>query len=216
MVDSYQKQLDQVSWSLCGLAIFAVSARCYCRICVLRKFGWDDGFMVVALGFGLCMSVLVSVAVQYGYGLHVADITDTYRREQALKYVYIAPAPCILSSTAAKISMVFFLLRLLGHSATKRHRWVLYIVTGIRVALNVFIIPIIVGQCSPIEKSWKPWVPGKCLDSSWLNIGGRLQAIWNAVVDLVTAIIPVYMVWKLQLKTSTKWGLSSLMGGGIL
>lgn len=35
-------------------------------------------------------------------------------------------------------------------------------------------------------------------------------------MDLVTALFPVYMVWRLQLKTSTKWGLTFLMGGGVL
>ena len=35
-------------------------------------------------------------------------------------------------------------------------------------------------------------------------------------MDLVTALFPAYMVWRLQLKTSTKWGLTFLMGGGVL
>ena len=43
-----------------------------------------------------------------------------------------------------------------------------------------------------------------------------LYAVWNAFMDLVTALFPAYMVWRLQLKTSTKWGLTFLMGGGVL
>lgn len=35
-------------------------------------------------------------------------------------------------------------------------------------------------------------------------------------MDLTTAMFPIYMVWRLQMKRSTKWGLSFLMCGGIL
>jgi hypothetical protein len=174
----------------------------------------------------------VSIGVRHGYGLHLTDIDDPDERELALKFTYISPAPSILASTSGKISMILLLLRLLGHSAKRRHRWFLLIVAAVIVALNIFTIGIIVGQCSPVEKSWKPWAPGKCLGPRWLDIGGRLQAgqcsflvrttethitpVWNAFMDLVTALFPMYMVWRLQLKTSTKWGLTFLMGGGFL
>ena len=53
MANDYRKQLDQVAWSLCVLSTLTVCARCYCRAWVLRNFGWDDGFMVLAL---VCVS----------------------------------------------------------------------------------------------------------------------------------------------------------------
>ena len=179
------------------------------------------------------MAALVSIGVKHGYGLHLEDITDPNERELALKFIYISPVPSILASTAGKISMVLFLLRLLGHSGKRRHRWSLFGVAAMMVALNIFTIGIIVGQCSFVEKSWKPWIPGRCLSASWLDIGGRIQAgrypvqfwtserltfvtVWNAFMDLVTALFPMYMVWRLKLRTSPKWGLTFLMGGGVL
>ena len=122
------------------------------------------------------MAVLVSIGVKYGYGLHLAEITNPIERELALKFTYISPAPSILASTAGKISMILFLLRLLGHTAQRGHRWFLFGAAAVMVVLNIFTIGIIVGQCSPVEKSWKPWVPGKCLNAHWLDIGGRIQA----------------------------------------
>lgn len=49
MVDSYQAQLNQVGWSLCTISIIVTIGRCYCRIWLLHRFGWDDGFMVFAM-----------------------------------------------------------------------------------------------------------------------------------------------------------------------
>lgn len=106
------------------------------------------------------MATLVSIGVKHGYGLHLEDIIELNGRELALKYTYISPAPSIIASTSGKISMVLFLLRLLGHSATRRHRYFLFSVAAIMVALNIFTIGVILGQCSPIEKSWKPWIAG--------------------------------------------------------
>lgn len=44
----------------------------------------------------------------------------------------------------------------------------------------------------------------------------HITTAWNAFMDLVTAMFPVYMIWRLQLKTSTKWGLTFLIGGSVL
>lgn len=122
------------------------------------------------------MTILVSIGVHYGYGLHLASITDPYSQEQALKYTYIAPSVSVVASTAGKLSMVFFLIRLLGHSANNSHRWFLFSVTAVMVGLNIFVIGVLLGQCSPMEKSWKPTMPGTCLHPNFLDYGGRIQA----------------------------------------
>lgn len=110
------------------------------------------------------MTVLVTVGVRNGYGLHLADIENDAHREVALKYTYIAPAVSVAASTAGKLSMVFFIIRLLGTSARSVHRWFLSTVTGIMIVLNLLVIGILLGHCQPMEKSWKPLIPGSCLD----------------------------------------------------
>ncbi|KAF9698050.1 hypothetical protein EKO04_004423 [Ascochyta lentis] len=157
------------------------------------------------------MAALVSAGVHHGYGLHLEDIHDPTAREQALMYTYVAPAVSIVASTFGKISMVLFLVRLLGHSAKKRHLSFLYSVTVIMIGLNVFAMSILLGGCSPMQKAWMPATPGTCINPAVFEYGGRVQSIWNAIMDLTTALFPVYMVWRLQMKKSTKWGLSFLI-----
>jgi hypothetical protein len=148
--------------------------------------------------------------------MHLDDITNDYDREQARKYTFIAPVVSIVSSTAGKISMVLFLLRILGASTERWQKWFLFSVTIIMIGLNIFAIGILLGSCQPMEKAWKPEVPGKCLSAGWFDYGGRLQSVWNAFMDFVTAGFPAYMVWRLSIKKSTKWGLTALMGGSVL
>jgi len=65
------------------------------------------------------MTVLVSAGVHHGYGMHLADIKTPEDRKKALMYTYVAPSVSIFAATFGKISMVLFLVRLLGHSAKK-------------------------------------------------------------------------------------------------
>ncbi|PVI04219.1 hypothetical protein DM02DRAFT_693287 [Periconia macrospinosa] len=208
-------QLHQVGWSLCSISFIVVLARCYCRKYALDRFGWDDGFMVLTMCASIACVSLVSAGARHGFGLHLADITDPYSREQAVKFAFLAPAVSIIASTLGKISTVLFLMRLLGGSAKRRQKWFLYSITSIMVALNIFIVGILFGQCTPMQKIWRQDVPGRCLSPQIIDYGGRTQSVWNAIMDLVNAGFPAYMIWKLQIKKSTKWGLTFLMGGGV-
>lgn len=181
------------------------------------------------------MMALVSAAITHGYGLHLLDIQDPFDRRQALMYTYVAPTISILGSTFGKISMVLFIIRLLGPLARKIHLWLLYSVTGIMIGANVFTVGILLGGCMPMEKSWRPEIVGSCINPAVFDYVGRTQSgtiflelelfvtsmliivlAWNAVMDLTAATFPAYMVWKLELKRSTKWSLTFLMCGGVL
>lgn len=147
-------------------------------------------------------------------------------------FTYVAPSVSIVAATFGKVSMVLFLVRLLGPSARRRHLWFLYSVTFVMIGLNAFAMGILLGGCSPMQKAWIPTTPGTCINPLMFEYGGRVQAskyssfsivgislivtVWNAIMDLTTALFPVYMVWRLQMKSSTKWGLTFLMCGGIL
>jgi hypothetical protein len=122
------------------------------------------------------MTALVSTGVHHGYGLHLEDIKGSQDREQALMYTYVAPSISIVASTFGKISMVLFLVRILGHSARKRHLWLLYSVTFVMFGLNIFAIGILLGGCSPMQRAWISSLPGTCINPDMLKYGGRIQA----------------------------------------
>ncbi|KAJ8117926.1 hypothetical protein OPT61_g976 [Boeremia exigua] len=211
----YQPLLNELGWTLCAIAVVVVGARIYGRAVIAGTRTWDDCFMVLALIAGIIMMALVSAGIDRGYGLHLEDIHNPSDREQALMYTYVAPTISILASTLGKTSMVLFIVRLLGQSVRRVQLWLLYSVTGIMVGANILTVGILLGGCTPIHKSWKPEVPGSCIPPNVYDYVGRAQSSWNAFVDLATAAFPAYMVWRLQLKRSTKWSLTFLMCGGV-
>lgn len=59
--------------------------------------------------------------------------------------------------------------------------------------------------CTPTRKSWKPEVPGHCLDSFKTYLGAAAP---NVLTDFFLLVLPLPMLWALSLRLSKKVGLS--------
>ena len=66
-------------------------------------------------------------------------------------------------------------------------------------ALSIF-------QCSPVQKQWDFAVPGHCYSLYGTFIGVTVP---NVFIDLLLLILPVPMLWKLQIKTTKKLALTA-------
>ncbi|OJJ44996.1 hypothetical protein ASPZODRAFT_664509 [Penicilliopsis zonata CBS 506.65] len=216
MVNDYRPALNAVGWSFGALATFVVFSRIYCRAFAVQKQGWDDWLMVFAWAAAIVTTALVTVSTTYGFGIHEADITSVSDLENAIKYILIAPAISLLASASAKLSVVLFLLRLLGLAATIPHRIILYTTTALMIGGNIFAMVVLLGYCNPPRKAWDPTVEGTCMSAQVLNIGGRAVTVYNAFMDLLCAAFPVLMLWTLNMRSKMKWGLAVVMSGGVL
>lgn len=67
--------------------------------------------------------------------------------------------------------------------------------------------------CRPVEKNWDPTAPGVCGDRV---SGYTAVSVVNVVVDLLMLLLPLPMVFNLQVKKGYKVGLFSVFGIGIV
>ncbi|RAH81160.1 hypothetical protein BO86DRAFT_363261 [Aspergillus japonicus CBS 114.51] len=208
-------EIEVVSWIFGSIASLAVVLRLYTRIWLTQKAGWDDGFIIVSLANALVCSSLVQVGIKYGLGKHLTDIADEEARIQAFKYTVIAPNFSVISTTTGKISVVIFLLRLMGQAATPSKRWFLYALTIVSIIWNTLAIVAIIGFCRPAEKIWRPETPGKCFSLGFQLVLGLSQAAFNAFADLALAIFPIAVFWHVRLPLKIKLGVLAVMGAGI-
>lgn len=74
------------------------------------------------------------------------------------------------------MSVVLFIVRLLGQSTRKIHLWLLYSVTAIMIGANIFTVGVLLGGFTPMEKSWKPDISGSSIAPSVSNYVGRIQS----------------------------------------
>jgi hypothetical protein len=156
------------------------------------------------------MMALLSAAVTHGYGLHVESIQNSYDREQALMYTFVAPTASILASTSGKMSMVLFLVRVLGQSTRKVHLWLLYSVTVIMIGANIFTMGVLLGGCTPMEKSWKPEISGSCVAPVVFKYVGRIQS--GMITDIPGNPSAKYLVRVERFYGSYYCGISSVHG----
>lgn len=67
--------------------------------------------------------------------------------------------------------------------------------------------------CVPVQKLWKPDIEGHCVDELGVWLANASCTIFT---DIVILCLPMPQVWKLQLKTPEKLGLTLVFGLGFL
>ncbi|KAI0122602.1 hypothetical protein F4814DRAFT_458242 [Daldinia grandis] len=167
-----------LSWTLGSLVILLCVTRVWARIMVIDKASWDDIFMTLAGIFAIACSILVTVAVHYGLGKRIDTISDPYSKQMAVKYTIIAPTVSIVSSTLSKVSILIFLTRLMGVSATRRHFACLWTLGAILVIGNLIAIVILLRFCVPIEKQWRPEIEGSCINPKIHAAGATIAKVY--------------------------------------
>jgi hypothetical protein len=181
MQDDYPMIVNTVGWTLTGISTIVVAARLYSRCILMRSFGYDDGFMIFAYASAATTTSLVYIGTRHGFGLHVTNILTLEASSEATKYTLIPAGISFIASCAAKISILLFLVRLLGLAATLGHKVVLWVATMLLVAGNIFAVAVMLGFCNPVRKSWRPETPGKCMSPVMVDLGTRAvtgTSIW--------------------------------------
>ncbi|KAI1378728.1 hypothetical protein F4677DRAFT_443216 [Hypoxylon crocopeplum] len=211
----YVTTLYTVSWVLGTLVVIVCTARICGRAFVIHQTGWDDFFMVLGALSALVCSSLVTVGVSHGLGRHQDQITDPNDLREAIKYTIIAPVMSIISSSSSKISIMIFLIRLMGMTAKKWHLYFLWGLSAILVALNIFAIVLIIRFCDPPARQWDKSLPGTCIDPKLQLYGGAIQSAYNALLDIIVAAFPALFITKLNITRKMKVGLCFLMSGSV-
>ena len=163
-----------------------------------EMFGWDDTLIVLAFLTGVPMAVNQWYMTKHGLGQDIwtrsfEDVTEV------LKLFYMAEVFYLTTTVLTKVSILFFYLRVFSSFTFRRIVWA---VVGVCTAFYVSFVFALVFQCWPISYAWTRWDgehSGQCI-----NIGAGIfsHAAMNMVLDLVVLILPLPVLWKMQLTYS--------------
>ena len=109
-----------------------------------------------------------------------------------------------MALTAGKISVCLFYLRLFPQ------RWfkaAVFTVIIFQLAWALTVLVIAFAQCMPMGKQWHPRIPGHCINQVAYNGYISLPNIFS---DAVVIVLPMPIIWKLQLSMSQKLALTSI------
>jgi hypothetical protein len=111
-----------------------------------------------------------------------------------------------------KISICLFLLRIF--SAANHFRMYAWIVIAFTTAWSILVILTAFILCQPFAFSWDSTIPGgKCSDqTAWFIAIGVL----DLTVDLMILVLPMPIIWKLQLPVGNRIALLGIFCVGVL
>ncbi|KAL2360236.1 hypothetical protein RJZ56_006907 [Blastomyces dermatitidis] len=115
--------LNAITWAECSVALVLVLARVITRTRLIKRWGWDDAFMCLAMACALVNTVCVTICIHYGTGRHVYYLND-HQKVQANKFNWISQGFHVMSTNWGKVSIGFFLLRIVDRA--KRQRYIFF------------------------------------------------------------------------------------------
>jgi hypothetical protein len=176
---------------------------------------------------GIANFAFDTAAVHFGLGRHFFYLTP-FEKVHSMKYEFLGQPvgrdllkntesvmayvlTGILSPMFGRLSFMVYLLNIIVTSKPKK--WFIYGLATQHIIINVATIILIVVQCQNFATMWDPiGTPGKCWSPSVQADFGYFQGATNTVTDIVLTVMPITIIWKLQLAKHLKIALSVLLG----
>jgi hypothetical protein len=121
--------------------------------------------------------------------------------------IYVAAVPL------TKISIIFLYLRIFRG---KGFRYFAYALMAANVAFLIAFEVVSIFQCWPIQGAWRAWdgtFEAKCRN---VNLQGWMAATFSIILDVLTLILPLPELYKLDMSTKKKVQIMMMFSVGLL
>ena len=124
--------------------------------------------------------------------------------------LYVAAEPLWISANSCiKISILHLYITIFGN---KTFRHVVYAVMGITCAYWLSTIVRMFFLCTPFAYLWDKSIEGaSCLDLSATSLS---VSVINLILDVMIILLPMPILWRLQMAKSKKLAVSGIFGIG--
>ncbi|KAM0237794.1 hypothetical protein ACHAP5_008917 [Fusarium lateritium] len=200
-------ELQAVCYTLLIASVIALGLRVFVRVRLVKNFGFDDWCMCCALVTFFLFVFSALMGVHYGTGRHRNDL-DPDDFKEAMKYWWWCYLWYCLTMIASKISIGYLLLRITNR---KLDIWIIYGVMAITVSTGVVFFFVTLFQCSPISFFWNKDQPGTCVKPEVIMALTYLYSVFSVISDFTCAILPMFLVAKLNMGRKTKLALIPIM-----
>ncbi|KAI9722447.1 MAG: hypothetical protein M1828_004814 [Chrysothrix sp. TS-e1954] len=205
-----------VTWIEFSLATVLLGLRIYTRVRLVKYAGWALIWACVAWLFAIAPQAMITVAVSKGFGNHITAVLDAGDVAEVGKWSYLSGALVLPSIGLSKVSVVAFLLAILGPTKNKTRYFFIFIAIS-NMAFDIAQPFWNIFRCEPVSKDWNTSKIGSC----YSEVGGYaifsdFIAAYSALSDFVLALYPIIILWELQMAMRVKAGLGALMALGVL
>ncbi|KAF6229956.1 hypothetical protein HO133_004294 [Letharia lupina] len=194
------------------LATTAVGLRMGCKRHLRYPVSGDDYLIFLSLILALGLCAMLILCAHFGSGRHIDEldidtITKFLKVQWAFEFVYS------ITITTVKLSVLLFYHRMFPNSATTlKFKIGLYGLAAVSVVLGLGTFIAVVFECDLTTLYWDRTSYGLCINMKAFLLS---MAILNLFTDVLILILPISVVWELQIKKSQKVAISGmfLLGG---
>ncbi|KAL4862147.1 hypothetical protein BDV12DRAFT_203329 [Aspergillus spectabilis] len=205
-------EVNVVAWVFTGLAIATVGLKLTARQMV-KRLGWDDFFIFFSMGLSIIAAAFVSYSVTLGLGRHTAAVIADHGPERVTltsKWQILGFPFNIGSFSFPNISIAILINNLLDPNPLRSR--LLLGMSILQVIFALISVILIFVQCKPTAALWDHSIQGNCWPQSIFYDFNYWVSAYTTMTDIVLAIVPISIFWKLQMRTSTKLGVCIMMG----
>ncbi|KAH6679760.1 hypothetical protein B0J14DRAFT_305982 [Halenospora varia] len=214
-LESHGKMILGITGGFTAFATLVVALRMYVRAVILKTMGPDDYVMIFATLCSVSAYVLFVGEVKYGVGEHFTNPHLLANYTQVLHWSYHHGWIIVVGISSVKLSIGFFLLRLVQKPLYKKF------VIGWMIFLFVFTLACLgtlVFQCIPIDAAWDfslRFDPNsKCYNLGVFRSIGLFNGAINIFTDFLFASLPIPVILSLKINMRTKISLICILGLG--
>lgn len=220
-LDGRSKSIFIVTTIFLGISFIAVCLRCFVRLKLVKAFGWDDALMV----FAMCLNVLFALCgitgALYGMGQKSEELLLVRKTmETAMFWWWLGQTSYVWTCAIAKISIAVALLRL---TVARIHTIILWGVISVTSIIGLVFWFMLTLQCHPVSFFWQRVrleldptanVHGQCISVDTIIDMAYVYSVTATCCDLTLGLLPVFLVWNLQMNVRTKAALAGILGMG--
>ncbi|KAL4751314.1 hypothetical protein BDW72DRAFT_203155 [Aspergillus terricola var. indicus] len=177
--------------SLGMLALIMVGLRIGWRTATKKTFGWDDGFILLAIPD--------NAVKHHGLGTNLWTIPFDSITAQ-LKYLLIAEVFYMPAEAFTQLSFLAFYHRIFP----PKYKYPIYTLSAISTCFGISNTLIMIFQCTPVSFFWNSWtgeVSGTCID---INTYSWYRAAMQICMDVSIISFPIWPLSRLALSTRKK------------
>jgi hypothetical protein len=137
-------------WVMTFLSLTLVALRVYIRIRLVHFFVIEDHLYLWTGIWLLAFTVSIQLAIHYGLGRSFWTLSFD-EQANAIFWTYVANTLVVIGNAFAKLSMGFFLLRVVP---LRRQKAVLWLLISVTAATSIALAIMVWSHTTPIKASW--------------------------------------------------------------
>ncbi|KAJ5549218.1 hypothetical protein N7513_006452 [Penicillium frequentans] len=200
-----------ITTSFTILSTLFVSIRLWTRFKLVRSPGLDDLFIFAALLCSFAFYGFMLAERHYGLGVSRQQLSDEVAANQ-MHYLWLSVPFYNLALILSKLSALFLFLRIFR---SKPFIFITYALMGFLVIAGLWMVTSGFVFCIPVSDFWRappPVAVKHCLPKGPVWYSNAAMQIFS---DVVILILPMPLLYKLQLPRPQKIGIMLVFGVGV-